>query len=103
MPARDALHAGALVEMMTIANIPDEVFLVALDYMKVDRPDEAGDARVALFRAERTRDYQRPDVQLDGWSLGEITAFALALAQYVSLSGPFSPQGEFAGIRGYSL
>lgn len=88
--------------MLTIANIPAEIYLVALDHMGVERPADPADARAAYDSAAARVDHEAITARQMGRDLGRLTAFGLALAQYVSLSGPFSEEdGEFAGLSGY--
>ncbi|MDA8232757.1 MAG: hypothetical protein M0006_15610 [Magnetospirillum sp.] len=90
--------------MLKMTNIPDAVFLVALDHMGQERPDNPADARDVLLSAEGRCDYDPPVVKQGPTVHGTLTAFGLALAQYVSLSGPFNEDdGEFAGINGYEV
>lgn len=88
--------------MLTMTNIPAEVYLVALDHMGVERPTDPAAARETLLSAESQCDYALPVVKQGSAVHGPISAFGLALAQYVSLSGPFAEEdGEFSGINGY--
>jgi hypothetical protein len=88
--------------MMTIANIPAEVYLIALDHMGVDRPAETTAACAAYDSATSRVDYATITARQQGREISPITAFGLALAQYVSLSGPFAEDGgEFSGINGF--
>lgn len=88
--------------MLTMTGIPAAVYLAALDHMGADRPADPADARAAYESAASRLDYQSIEARQDGRAQGHISAFGLALAQYVSLSGPFCEDGgEFAGINGY--
>ena len=90
--------------MMTLSNIPAAVNLVALDYMGVDRPADLTDARAIYDSAVQRVDYQPIMARQMGRDVSPISAFGLALAQYIGLSGPFSEDdGEFTGLSGYEL
>lgn len=90
--------------MLTLTAIPAPVYLVALDLMGVDRPSVPTDAAAAYDSAAARVDHQPIEARQNGRSLGALSAFGLALAQYVSLSGPFAEDGgEFAGISGYEV
>lgn len=90
--------------MLTMTNLPPEVYLVALDLMGQDRPADPADARDALLSAENRCDYEPVHVT-QGQSLhNTVSAFGAAVALYLSLSGPFDEgDGEFAGLGGYIL
>lgn len=90
--------------MFKMNNIPDEVYLVALDHMGVARPANPRDAARALGSAEARVDHDVITAQQAGHDLGPISAFGLAMAQYLSLSGPFNEaDGEFAGQGGVEI
>jgi len=82
--------------MMQIADIPLEIYNRALDLYGVERETTVKSALAALMSAQ-----ERKDVTPD---FPGITPFAQALAEYISLSGPFAEDGgEFAGCNGYCL
>lgn len=85
--------------MLTMKNIPIQVYWRALDLFNQDRPSTILECRAALDSAQ-----SRISVATD---FEGITPFAQAVAEYLSLSGPFfegtgdDDAGEFAGISGY--
>lgn len=82
--------------MLEIRNIPIEVYWRALDLFGEEREDTIGACADALHSAEGRKDH-RSDIP-------GITPFAQAIAEYMSVSGPFDEEsGEFAGVNGYSL
>jgi hypothetical protein len=88
--------------MITMYNIPAEVYLVALDFMGQPRPANPAHACAALLSAEARCEYEPLSLNRGAGRPIPITAFAAALACYVSLSGPFSEEdGEFAGLNGW--
>ena len=90
--------------MLTLANIPAEIHLVALDHMGIERPTNPADARSAYDSAASRADYASITARQQGIEISPITAFGLAMAQYISLSGPFSEDdGEFSGLSGYEV
>ena len=79
---------------MQITDIPLEIYNRALDLYGVEREETIKAARNALRAAE-----SRIDVTTD---FPGITPFAQAIAEYMSLCGPFAEDGgEFAGVNGY--
>lgn len=88
--------------MMTITNIPAEVYLAALDHMGVERPDDPADARAAYDSAKSRVDYAPIIASQQGREISPICPLGLAIAQYLNLSGPFDEEnGEFSGMSGY--
>ena len=90
----------------TTINVPDDVYLVALDLMNVARPSDPAEAKAVLRMAEGRTDYYQPflvtDEQAGPRGSVSVTAFGAALAMFVSLSGPFAEDGgEFASVSGW--
>lgn len=76
--------------MMKISNIPDEVWLRAIDLEGLERPDPE--------HATPKQHYHNMTTGR-GWTNG---GFEQAIHEYMTLSGEFNEEdGEFAGINGY--
>ncbi len=89
---------------MRLSNVPDEVYLVALDLMGQPRPVDPRDACRAHDSAASRVDYEPILASQGEGPLIPLTAFAAALAMYLSLSGPFDEEhGEFAGLGGCEI
>jgi hypothetical protein len=79
--------------MLSISNVPLNVYNRALEIFGEPAETNIQDAIRALGSAESRMDSPcRP-----------LTPLALALAEYMSLSGPWSEGGEHDGECGYSL
>ncbi len=90
--------------MITLLNVPDAVYLVALDYMGADRPADPTNGRAIYDSAVQRVDYQPIVARQMGRDVSPISALGLAVAQYVSSTGPFSENnGEFHLMSGYEL
>lgn len=75
--------------MLTLSNVPNEIYLVALDYEQIDRPEDAAEAADTHHNITTTR----------AWTSG---GFERAVHEYMTLAGPFAEDGgEFAGVNGY--
>jgi len=82
--------------MMQLINVPLEIFNRALDLYGVERETTIDNAHAVLMSAQSRLD---PKDGLPG-----IAPFAQAVAEYMSLCGPFREDGgEFAGINGYLI
>jgi len=81
---------------MQIRDIPIQIYWRALDLYGQQREDKIEYCRDALNSAEG-----RIDIKADFPGIGP---FEQAIAEYMSLSGPFAEDGgEFSGINGYSV
>lgn len=77
----------------TLTAIPLSVLNRALDLFNVDREKTATAAWTALLSAEQGKDIA-----------GLYTPLAQAIAEYMSLTGPWSEEdGEYAGENGYQV
>jgi len=74
--------------MMKITNIPNEVFLIAIDYEGFERPDNDDDAG---------RDY-RIDVGMQTWTAGGLER---AISEYIQRTGPFVASGMYSDVDGW--
>lgn len=82
--------------MLELRNIPLSVINRALDLYSVPREENVVFAWEALKLAKFTKDIH-PDYP-------GITPFAQAIAEYLSLSGPWSEDdGEYAGQNGFTV
>lgn len=82
--------------MLTLTNVPIEIYWRALDLFGEARRETVEACRNALMSAESRKSIT---TDFDG-----IRPFAQAVAEYLSLSGPFNEEdGEFAGTNGYTL
>jgi hypothetical protein len=80
--------------MLKLTNVPIEIYWRALDLYGVPRETTVAACVEALRSAEATLEV-KPE-------LPGIAPFAQAIAEYMSLSGPFAEEGgEFAGVNGY--
>ena len=81
--------------LLTLTNIPLSIVNRVLElYREPGEPNLAA-ALDALASAE-----SRKDVRAD---VPGITPFAQAVAEYLSLSGPWAPDGEYSGQGGYAV
>ena len=89
--------------MTATIDVPNEVYLIALDLMEQTRPADPADARKVLRSAEERCSYHQHKLRFPlTYDLEPVTAFGAALAMYVSLSGPFAEDGgEFGGVNGW--
>lgn len=79
--------------MLTIIDVPLNVYNRALELFGEAAEKTVPDARRALFSAESRLT-----------ATGPLTPFAYALGEYLSLAGPWSEEsGEHAGESGYCL
>lgn len=90
--------------MMRLSAIPPEIYLVALDLMGQPRPADPRDASRAYDSAASRVDYEPILASQGDGPLIPLTAFAAAVAMYLSGSGPFDEEhGEFAGLGGCEI
>lgn len=82
-----------MADVMTLTNIPLSILNRALDLYNEPRESSSTEAWTALKSAEG-RIHCR----------GPLSPFAQALAEYISLSGPWSEDGgEYEGENGYRI
>jgi hypothetical protein len=87
--------------MLTITHIPLSVINRALELYNEDAESDLDTARDALWSAQQRKDVISPALIIAGRRVG-VTPFAAALAEYLSLAGPWDEKtGEHAGESGF--
>ena len=82
---------------MKISNIPNEVWLAALDNEGIDRPE----SRDAQPLAPKPNEWYIAATSQRGYTDGGLEQ---AIHDYMTLSGPFDEEnGEFAGVSGFEI
>lgn len=77
--------------MVTISNLPAEVFAAALDYERIGRPGDISDSQSVYFAETSRRNFTDGGIER-------------AISEHLMMRGPFAEDsGEFAGVSGYSI